>query len=101
MLRSNPNPDLLDFDSEIERMLRRVRQVRRRIEFADSLRSQIGNLATEETYDHSSYSDSKSDFEIPFSPTHTGTHTMGEPPRVTLRQMGRASMALENQPVRY
>ncbi|MED6225777.1 hypothetical protein PIB30_096949, partial [Stylosanthes scabra] len=70
MLRSNPNPDLLDFDSEIERTLRRARQVRRRIEFENSLRSQTKNLATEETFVQSSYFDSKSDFEIPFSPTY-------------------------------
>ncbi|MED6211356.1 hypothetical protein PIB30_072898 [Stylosanthes scabra] len=93
---SNLNPNLLDFDSEIERTLRRARQVRRRIEFENSLRSQTENLATEETSVQSSYSDSKSDFEIPFSPTHAGTHTMEEHPTVTLRQMGGASMALEN-----
>ncbi|MED6174374.1 hypothetical protein PIB30_068457 [Stylosanthes scabra] len=65
---SNPNPDLLDFDSEIERTLKCARQVRRRIEFENSLRSQTENLATEETSVQYSYSDSKSDFEIPFSP---------------------------------
>ncbi|MED6198310.1 hypothetical protein PIB30_065106 [Stylosanthes scabra] len=33
-------------------------------------------------------------------PAH-GTSTMGDLPRITLRQMGGASMALENHPVRF
>ncbi|MED6162521.1 hypothetical protein PIB30_071243, partial [Stylosanthes scabra] len=96
---SNPNPDLLDLDLELERTLRRARQVRRRIEFENFLYSQTENLATEEISVDSSLSDSES--EKFFSPTHAGTLHMAEPPRVTLRQMGGASVALENQPVRY
>ncbi|MED6208828.1 hypothetical protein PIB30_048810 [Stylosanthes scabra] len=96
---SNPNPDFLDLDLELERTLRHAKQVRRRIEFENSLYSQTENLATEEIYVDSSLSDSES--ENFFSPTHTGTLHMAEPPRVTLRQMGGASVALENQPVRY
>ncbi|MED6127971.1 hypothetical protein PIB30_093175 [Stylosanthes scabra] len=97
MLRSNSNPDLLVFDPEIERTLRRARQVRRQIEFENYLRSQAESLATENKYVHSS--DSDSEFEIPFS--NAGDNTMGDLPRITLKQMGGASMALENQPVRY
>ncbi|MED6127612.1 hypothetical protein PIB30_089687 [Stylosanthes scabra] len=95
-LRSNSNPDLLVFDPEIERTLRRARQVRRRIEFENFFRSQTETLATENISIHSSDSDSNSEFERPFARVHAGNHTMAEPPRVTLRQMGGASMALEN-----
>ncbi|MED6194032.1 hypothetical protein PIB30_024643 [Stylosanthes scabra] len=70
MLRSNPNPGLLDLDFEIERTLRRARQVRRLIEFENSLHSQTENLTAEETFVDSSLSDSES--EIFFSPTHAG-----------------------------
>ncbi|MED6157726.1 hypothetical protein PIB30_025998 [Stylosanthes scabra] len=97
--RSNPNPDLLDLDLELERTLRRARQVRRRIQFENSLYSRTENLATDEISVDSSLSDSKS--EKFFSPTHAGTLNMAEPPRITLSQMGEASVALENQPVRY
>ncbi|MED6111563.1 hypothetical protein PIB30_053367 [Stylosanthes scabra] len=96
---SNPNPDLLDLDLELERTLRRARQVRRRIEFENSLYSQTENLATEEIFVDSSLSDSES--EKLFSPTRAGTLNMAEPPRITLHQMGGASVALENQLVRY
>ncbi|MED6133767.1 hypothetical protein PIB30_031208 [Stylosanthes scabra] len=88
-----------DLDLETERTLRRVRQVRRRIEFENSLHSQTENLTAKETSIHSSLSDSES--EKFFSPSHAGTLQMAEPPRVTLRQMGGASVGLENQLVRY
>ncbi|MED6192741.1 hypothetical protein PIB30_012911 [Stylosanthes scabra] len=89
----------IHLDLEIERTLRRARQVRRRIEFENYLHSQTENLAAEETFVDSSLSDSES--EKFFSPTHVGTIQIAEPPRVTLRQMGGASVALEDQPVRY
>ncbi|MED6135822.1 hypothetical protein PIB30_050250 [Stylosanthes scabra] len=93
---SNSDPNLLLFDPEIERTLRRARQVRRRIEFENNLRSQTENLAS---VNNSSYS---SDFDFEISPSsHTGTSNMGDIPRITLKQMGGASMALENQPFRF
>ncbi|MED6163571.1 hypothetical protein PIB30_081283 [Stylosanthes scabra] len=94
----NSNPNLLLFDPEIERTLRRARQVRRRIEFENNLRSQTENLATENNSAYSS--DSDFDFDIPSS-SDTGTSIMGNLPRITLKQMGEASMSLENQPVRF
>ncbi|MED6186067.1 hypothetical protein PIB30_063204 [Stylosanthes scabra] len=88
MLRSNFDPNLLLFYSEIERTLRRARQVRRRIEFENNLRSQTKNLAS---MNNSSYSsDSDSDCDI-LSSSDTGTSNMGDLPRITLKQMGRAS----------
>ncbi|MED6187995.1 hypothetical protein PIB30_081761, partial [Stylosanthes scabra] len=95
---SNSDPNLLLFDPEIERTLRRARQVRRRIEFENNLRSRTENLASE---NNSSYS-SDSEFDrdtLSFS--DTGTSNMGDLPRITLKQMDGASMALENQPVRF
>ncbi|MED6137767.1 hypothetical protein PIB30_068057, partial [Stylosanthes scabra] len=89
---SNSNPDLLVFVSEIERTLRRASQVWRRIEFENYLHSQVESLATENNSVQSS--DSDSEFEIPFS--NAGDSTMGDLPRITLKQMGGASMALEN-----
>ncbi|MED6115538.1 hypothetical protein PIB30_091645 [Stylosanthes scabra] len=95
---SNSNPNLLLFDPEIGRTLRRARQVRRRIEFESNLRSQTENLAS---VNNSSYSsDSDSDCDI-LSSSDTGTSNMGDLPRITLKQMGEASMALENQQVRF
>ncbi|MED6171570.1 hypothetical protein PIB30_041866 [Stylosanthes scabra] len=44
---SNSSPNLLLFDPEIERTLRRSRQVRRQIEFESNLHSQTKNLASE------------------------------------------------------
>ncbi|MED6221961.1 hypothetical protein PIB30_059809 [Stylosanthes scabra] len=98
MLRSNSDPNLLLFDPEIETTPRRARQVRRRIEFENNLRSQTKNLASVNNSSYSSYSDF--DFEISSS-SDTGTSNMGDLPRITLKQMGGASMALENQPVRF
>ncbi|MED6140089.1 hypothetical protein PIB30_089841 [Stylosanthes scabra] len=95
---SNSDHNLLLFDPEIERTLRRARQVRRRIEFENNFRSQTENLAS---MNNSSYSsDSDFDFEISSS-SDTGTSNMGDLPRITLKQMGGSSMALENQPVRF
>ncbi|MED6159298.1 hypothetical protein PIB30_041051 [Stylosanthes scabra] len=62
MLRSNLDPDLLLFDPEIERTLRRARQVSRRIEFENNLCSQAQELASENNSVHSS--DSDTDFEF-------------------------------------
>ncbi|MED6199438.1 hypothetical protein PIB30_075937 [Stylosanthes scabra] len=90
---SNTDPYLLLFYPEIERTLRRARQVRRRIEFENNLRSQTENLAS---MNNSSYSsDSDSDCDI-LSSSDTCTSNMGDLPWITLKQMGRASMALEN-----
>ncbi|MED6111458.1 hypothetical protein PIB30_052471 [Stylosanthes scabra] len=98
MLRSNSDPNLLLFDPEIERTLRRARQVRHRIEFENNLRSQTENLAYENNSAYSS--DSDFDCDILFS-SDIGTSNMGDLPRITLKQMGGASMALENQPVQF
>ncbi|MED6175195.1 hypothetical protein PIB30_076067 [Stylosanthes scabra] len=88
MLRSNSDHILLLFDPEIERTLRRARQVRRRIEFKNNLRSQTENLAFE---NNSAYS-SDSDFDCDkLSSSDTGTSNMGDLPRITLKQMGGAS----------
>ncbi|MED6223027.1 hypothetical protein PIB30_070055 [Stylosanthes scabra] len=95
---SNSDPNLLLFDPEIERTLRRARQVRRRIEFENSLHSQIENLASENNSAYSS--DSDFDCDRLFS-SDTGTSNMGDLPRITLKQMGGASMALENQLIRF
>ncbi|MED6125140.1 hypothetical protein PIB30_065904, partial [Stylosanthes scabra] len=87
MLRSNSDRNLLLFDPEIERTLRRTRQVSRRIEFENNLRSQTKNLAS---VNNSSYSsDSDSDCDI-LSSSDTGTSNMGDLPRITLKQMGGA-----------
>ncbi|MED6150509.1 hypothetical protein PIB30_072976 [Stylosanthes scabra] len=86
---SNSNPNLLFFDPEIKRTLRRARQVRRRIEFENNLRSQTKNLASENNSSYSS--DSDFDCDIPSS-SDTGTSIMGDLPRISLKQMGRASM---------
>ncbi|MED6141253.1 hypothetical protein PIB30_101455, partial [Stylosanthes scabra] len=95
---SNSDPNLLLFDPKIKRTLRRARQVRRRIEFENNLRSQTENLAS---VNNSSYS-SNSDFDCDIlSSSDTGTSNMGDLPRITLKQMGGASMALENQPVQF
>ncbi|MED6178259.1 hypothetical protein PIB30_105856, partial [Stylosanthes scabra] len=87
MLRSNSDPNLLLFDPKIERTFRRARQVRRRVEFENNLRSQTENLAS---VNNSSYSsDSDFDFEISSS-SDTGTSNMGDLPMITLKQMGGA-----------
>ncbi|MED6224169.1 hypothetical protein PIB30_081321 [Stylosanthes scabra] len=86
---SHSNPDLLVFDPEIERTLRRARQVWRRIEFENFLRSQTENLAAENISVQSSDSDSDTNFgtEKVFSPTRTSTSTMGNLPWMTLKQL--------------
>ncbi|MED6201411.1 hypothetical protein PIB30_094730 [Stylosanthes scabra] len=58
---SNSDPNLLLFDHEFERTLRRARQVRRRIEFVNNLRSQTENLASVNNSSYSSDSDFDSD----------------------------------------
>ncbi|MED6116466.1 hypothetical protein PIB30_100548 [Stylosanthes scabra] len=95
MLRSNSDPNLVLFDPEIERTLRRARQVRRRIEFENNLRYQTKNLASENNSAYSSHFDFYCDR---LSSSDTGTSNMGDLPRITLKQMGGASLALENQP---
>ncbi|MED6140615.1 hypothetical protein PIB30_094955 [Stylosanthes scabra] len=84
---SNSDPNLLLFDPEIKRTLRRARQVRRRIEFENNLCSQTKNLASE---NNSAYS---SDFDFDcdrLSSSDTGTSNMGDLPRITLKQVGGA-----------
>ncbi|MED6223512.1 hypothetical protein PIB30_074618 [Stylosanthes scabra] len=54
---SNSNPNLLLSDPKIERTIRRARQVRRKIEFENHLRSQTENLASEKNSAYSSDSD--------------------------------------------
>ncbi|MED6176547.1 hypothetical protein PIB30_089326, partial [Stylosanthes scabra] len=93
---SNSDPNLLLFDLEIERTLRGARKVRRRIEFENNLRSQTENLASENNSVYSSDSDFDCDILSSFD---TGTFNMGDLPRITLKRMGGASMALENQSV--
>ncbi|MED6224266.1 hypothetical protein PIB30_082394 [Stylosanthes scabra] len=88
MLRSNSDPNLLLFDPEIERTLRRAKQVRRRIEFENNLRSQTENLASVNNSSCSSDSDFDSDI---LSSSDTGNFNMGDLPRITLKQMGGAS----------
>ncbi|MED6202549.1 hypothetical protein PIB30_106702, partial [Stylosanthes scabra] len=66
----------------------------RRIQFENSRYSQIEEAFLESDSAYSSAS--KTDFELPSS--DSGTSTMGDFPRITLKQMGGASMALENQP---
>ncbi|MED6140914.1 hypothetical protein PIB30_098175, partial [Stylosanthes scabra] len=97
MLRSNSDPNLLLFDPKIERTLRHARQVRRRVELENTLRSQATRLAS----DNDSIYSFDSDFESRTSSSDTGTFTMGDVPRLTLKQLGGASTALENQPTRY
>ncbi|MED6224002.1 hypothetical protein PIB30_079599 [Stylosanthes scabra] len=81
---SNSDPNLLLFDPEIERTLRRARQVRRRIEFENNLRSQTENLASENNSAYSS--DSAFDCDI-LSSSDTGTSNMGDLPRIILKQI--------------
>ncbi|MED6165521.1 hypothetical protein PIB30_100317, partial [Stylosanthes scabra] len=90
-------PDLLVFDPEIERSLRHIRQVKRRIQFDNTQYSQIEEVFSESDSAYSSASET--DIELPSS--DSGTSTMGDLPRITLKQMGGASMALENQLVRF
>ncbi|MED6177861.1 hypothetical protein PIB30_102047, partial [Stylosanthes scabra] len=97
MLRLNSDPDLLLFDPEIERTLRHTRQVRRRVELQNTLRSQATRLSS----DNDSIYSSDSDFESRTSSSDIGTFTMGDVPRLTLKQLGGASTALENQQTRY
>ncbi|MED6141865.1 hypothetical protein PIB30_107700, partial [Stylosanthes scabra] len=84
-------PDLLVFDPEIERSLRHIRQVKRRIQFENTRYSQIEEAFSESDSAYSSASETG--IELPSS--DSGTPTMGDVPRITLKQMGRASMALE------
>ncbi|MED6113643.1 hypothetical protein PIB30_072778 [Stylosanthes scabra] len=97
MLRSNSDPDLPLFDLEIERTLRYARQVRRRAELENTLHSQAMRLAS----DNDSVYSSDSDFESRTSSSDIGRFTMGVVPRLTLKQLGGASTALENQPTKY
>ncbi|MED6226393.1 hypothetical protein PIB30_103245, partial [Stylosanthes scabra] len=82
------------FDPEIERSLRFIREVRHRIHFENTQYFQREEIASGSDSAYSSAS--KTDIELPFS--DTGTNTMGDLLRITLKQMGGASMALENQP---
>ncbi|MED6201269.1 hypothetical protein PIB30_093252 [Stylosanthes scabra] len=77
MLRSHLNPDLLVFDLEIERTLRRARQVRRRIEFENFLHSQTKSLVAENIYVQSSDFDSDFEFERPFARVRPGKMKKG------------------------
>ncbi|MED6141238.1 hypothetical protein PIB30_101270 [Stylosanthes scabra] len=61
MLRSHLDLDLLLFDPEIKRTLRRARHVRRRAELENTLRSQAARLASGCNLIHWSDSDTDSD----------------------------------------
>ncbi|MED6127846.1 hypothetical protein PIB30_092040 [Stylosanthes scabra] len=87
MLRSHSDPGLLLFDPEIERTLRRARQARRRAKLA---RLALDNIPFD-------WSDSDSNTQTTSS--DTGTFNMGE--KLTLKQIGGASTAFDNQPNRF
>ncbi|MED6116220.1 hypothetical protein PIB30_098062, partial [Stylosanthes scabra] len=73
---SNSDPNLLLLDPEIKRTLRRARQVRRRIEFENNLRSQTENLASVNNSSYSSDSDSDCDIDADFQqPYYLGKYT--------------------------
>ncbi|MED6161350.1 hypothetical protein PIB30_059878 [Stylosanthes scabra] len=72
--------DLILFDLEIER----------------TLHSQANDLASE---NDSAYS-SDPDFDLDL-PSDSGTSTMGDVPRLTLKQLGGGCTTMENQPTRY
>ncbi|MED6113302.1 hypothetical protein PIB30_069547 [Stylosanthes scabra] len=93
MLRSNSYPNLLVFDPKIEITLRKVR---RRIKFENNRYFQAEELASDEGSVYSSAFET--DIEIPSS--ETSTDTMGDNPRRTLKELGGASVAHENHPVR-
>ncbi|MED6113836.1 hypothetical protein PIB30_074594, partial [Stylosanthes scabra] len=93
---STSTPDLSLFDPEIERTLHRTTQVRHRIEFKSNLCSQTNDLTSEN--DSAYFSDP--DFELNLS-SDSDTSTMEDVPRLTLKQLGGASTAMEKQPTRY
>ncbi|MED6213040.1 N-acetyltransferase 9 [Stylosanthes scabra] len=99
MQRSILIPNLLLFDPEIKRTLRRARQVRRQLEFESNLHSQTQNLASANNSGYSS--DPDFDRELSTSSSDSGTWTTGDIPRLTLKQLGGASITMENQPARY
>ncbi|MED6158650.1 hypothetical protein PIB30_034707 [Stylosanthes scabra] len=81
---SHSDPGSLLFDLEIERTLRRTRQARRRVEL---VRLALNN---------NPFSDSSSDSDTQSCSSVSGTSTMAE--RLTLKQLGGASTAFDNQP---
>ncbi|MED6221075.1 hypothetical protein PIB30_050969 [Stylosanthes scabra] len=88
-VQSHSDPGLLLFDPEIERTLRRARQAKRRAELA--------RLASDNNPFNWCNSDFDSDTRTASS--DTGTFTMGE--RLTLKQIGGASTAFDNQTARF
>ncbi|MED6153830.1 hypothetical protein PIB30_105914, partial [Stylosanthes scabra] len=82
---------------EIEITLRRARQVRHRVQFEEHLRSQVEEL----TSDNNSVYSSASETNFELSSSDPGTSVTGDNPRLTLKQLGGASTALENQPSKY
>ncbi|MED6225307.1 hypothetical protein PIB30_092511, partial [Stylosanthes scabra] len=86
---SHSDPGLLLFDPEIERTLRRARQAKSRVELA-RLASDNNSL---------DWSNSNSDSDTRTTSSNTGTFTMGE--RLTLKQIGGASTAFDNQTARF
>ncbi|MED6151361.1 hypothetical protein PIB30_081795 [Stylosanthes scabra] len=86
---SHSDPGSLLFDPEIERTLRRTRQAKRR---AKLVRLALNN-------NHFYSFDCSSDFNTRSSFSVSGTSTMAE--RLTLKQLGGASTAFDNQPNRF
>ncbi|MED6225238.1 hypothetical protein PIB30_091734 [Stylosanthes scabra] len=76
-------PDLLLFDPEIKRTVRHARQVRHQLEFESNLHSQTQNLASANNSGYSS--DPDFDLELSTSFSDSGTSTMGDIPRLTLK----------------
>ncbi|MED6217444.1 hypothetical protein PIB30_017691, partial [Stylosanthes scabra] len=89
MLRSHSDPGSLLFDPEIERTLRRTRQAR--------CRAELARLTLNNNPFYSSDSSSGSDTQS--SSSVSGTPTMAE--RLTLKQLGGASTAFDNQPNKF
>ncbi|MED6171174.1 hypothetical protein PIB30_038322 [Stylosanthes scabra] len=84
---SHSSTGSLLFDLEIERTLRRTRQARHR--------AKLARLAL----NNNPFSDSSSDFDTQSSSSVSSTSTMAE--RLTLKQLGCASTAFDNQPNRF
>ncbi|KAL4394100.1 hypothetical protein AHAS_Ahas02G0118200 [Arachis hypogaea] len=98
MTRSQPNPNLVLFDLEIERTLLHIRQARRRLTFGEGEKVPTNSPTLPEVNIEPSFE--KSTNHSPVNTTNKssfdlGTNTMAAPRRVTLKEAGAPDYVLQ------
>ncbi|KAL4287077.1 hypothetical protein AHAS_Ahas19G0150100 [Arachis hypogaea] len=108
MTRSQPDPSLAEFDSELEITLRHIRQARHWLDYTASASASLEESSKtlvqsksdlESSFNEGTFYSSVGTADIPLS--STGDNHMAEPRRITLHEQGASDLILQLLQIRY